>query len=745
MDAKPQRRTRIRDENDLAQIGPAVGRRKVMASTAVNKTVSGTSQRLEQPAKRIALADSTRYEAAVTNKISDQPSKSGLHKPAVRGKALAAKNAAPLATGAKSHHQPLGLRSDAPSSKSMVYRDNQESQSKGPSRDDELFAPAGARNAPARKRPFVYRDEPETAAPVVAPLMSEREDVDLFESEPCIQPSSLAPLDTIASSFQGQLPNVASEDVAVAKPGSELFRDDLSEETLAGTDPDLTPKASQCPSVVPSDTESERNPLDSDYNADESDLKSVCPVVVRENICVGDQMAVWVHPTGNPRVELGSHITPHELMDPVEATNLWQAEQDAKIETDNKKGDHDAEDRDKVIDLFAPAPFEDTCHTPAETEATETLPAVTRLYPQWNDEIKREVKRAHDICQHPSFQEQIADDNDPNYVAEYADEILCYLMNLDLTYLPDPHYMENQPDLRWDMRGTLIDWLIEVHERFQMVSETLYNAVNIIDRFLTRKAIPVDQLQLVGITALFIAAKYEEITPPAIESLVYMVDDAYNVDEIRSCEAYILRILGWEINAPGPMNFLRYISTADQYQWDIRALAKYFLETTLMDPRFVGTPMSYITAASYYLARIMLNEGDWNLKHIHYSGYTSEQLRPAVEVLIEMMGVPSVHHPATFSKYSDKKFKRVAAFVEKWMVAQFQSMPPSPTNASELSTAQPKKKTSKKGSKNKSGKTEGTKQSSAQGFNPSIRMFLPSLKLLEQYENIILISLQQHQ
>ncbi|KAF3923273.1 hypothetical protein ABW21_db0201728 [Orbilia brochopaga] len=90
-----------------------------------------------------------------------------------------------------------------------------------------------------------------------------------------------------------------------------------------------------------------------------------------------------------------------------------------------------------------------------------------------------------------------------------------------------------------------------------------------------------------------------------------------------------------------------------------------------MDQRFVGCPMNYTVASCYYLARIMLNEGDWNIKHIHYSGYIATQLQPAVSVLVEMMGFPKTHHQAVYNKYNDKKFKRVANFVERWMAVQF--------------------------------------------------------------------------
>jgi G2/mitotic-specific cyclin 2 len=64
------------------------------------------------------------------------------------------------------------------------------------------------------------------------------------------------------------------------------------------------------------------------------------------------------------------------------------------------------------------------------------------------------------------------------------------------------------------MREMLVDWMCQAHLRYHMLPETLWIAVNIVDRFLTIRAVSLVKLQLVGITALFIAAKYEEILAP---------------------------------------------------------------------------------------------------------------------------------------------------------------------------------------------------------------------------------------
>jgi G2/mitotic-specific cyclin-B, other len=77
------------------------------------------------------------------------------------------------------------------------------------------------------------------------------------------------------------------------------------------------------------------------------------------------------------------------------------------------------------------------------------------------------------------------------------------------------------------MRSILVDWLIEVHLKFKLLPETLFITVSIIDRFLEKVRVQKSRLQLVGVTALFIASKYEEIYPPELKDFVYITDGAY--------------------------------------------------------------------------------------------------------------------------------------------------------------------------------------------------------------------------
>lgn len=177
--------------------------------------------------------------------------------------------------------------------------------------------------------------------------------------------------------------------------------------------------------------------------------------------------------------------------------------------------------------------------------------------------------------------------------------------------LPNPHYMDIQTEIQWSMRSVLMDWLVQVHNRFGLLPETLFLTVNYIDRFLSSKVVSIGKLQLVGATAILVASKYEEINCPSLQEIVYMVDNGYSGEEILKAERFMLSMLSFELGWPGPMSFLRRVSKADDYDLETRTLAKYFLELTIMDERFVASPPSFLAAGAHCLSRFILEKGDW--------------------------------------------------------------------------------------------------------------------------------------
>lgn len=152
------------------------------------------------------------------------------------------------------------------------------------------------------------------------------------------------------------------------------------------------------------------------------------------------------------------------------------------------------------------------------------------------------------------------------------------------------------------MREILIDWLVEVHLKFKLLPETLYLTVNIIDRYLDKQIVLRNKLQLVGVTAMLIASKYEEIYPPIVTDFVYITDNAYSKSEILEMEESILTSLEFGIHFTSQLRFLeRYFYLKDTSENE-KFLAQFLVEGCLIQYNMLKYNSSILAASALYLS-----------------------------------------------------------------------------------------------------------------------------------------------
>jgi hypothetical protein len=253
------------------------------------------------------------------------------------------------------------------------------------------------------------------------------------------------------------------------------------------------------------------------------------------------------------------------------------------------------------------------------------------------------------------------DYDDPQAVVDYVNEIYHYLMIKERERV-DPRYLSNQVDINEKMRAILVDWLVEVHRMFKLLPETLFLGISIIDRFLSLKHISRDTLQLVGITSMLIASKYEEIYAPECNDFVYISDGAYTKPQILNMEQTILNTLNFNITHPSSLHFLRRYSKAGGSDYTLHTICKYLIEVVLIDVKFLKYPPSLQAAASVYLGRAMTGKSPlWTPTLEHYSTYAENMVREcAVEMNDLLKKSTSSSLKAIRKKYSLPKFGQVA-------------------------------------------------------------------------------------
>lgn len=79
-----------------------------------------------------------------------------------------------------------------------------------------------------------------------------------------------------------------------------------------------------------------------------------------------------------------------------------------------------------------------------------------------------------------------------------------------------------------------------MHDKFELMNETLYLTVNIIDRFLAKQTVIRKKLQLVGLVAMLLACKYEEVSVPIVDDLILISDKAYTRKEVLEMVSIVL-------------------------------------------------------------------------------------------------------------------------------------------------------------------------------------------------------------
>lgn len=194
------------------------------------------------------------------------------------------------------------------------------------------------------------------------------------------------------------------------------------------------------------------------------------------------------------------------------------------------------------------------------------------------------------------------DTANPQSVAEYVDQIYCQLYQEEISCLPRADYMDTQHEINGKMRAILVDWLVEVHMKYKLRTETLFLALSIIDRYLSISQVPRRRLQLVGVVGMLIAAKFEEINPPEVREFVYITDNAYTKDEILIMECTMLTALAFYVATPTTVHFLQRLQRVNGSTEAQREYSQYIAELALLDTLLLRHASSKIAAAAVYLS-----------------------------------------------------------------------------------------------------------------------------------------------
>nr|KJB59697.1 hypothetical protein B456_009G267700 [Gossypium raimondii] len=254
------------------------------------------------------------------------------------------------------------------------------------------------------------------------------------------------------------------------------------------------------------------------------------------------------------------------------------------------------------------------------------------------EEIERmevEMEDVDDDDDDPLVDIDNCDKTNPLAVVEYIDDLYQFYKKAECTGCVPPNYMEQQYDINQRMRGILIDWLVEVHYKFELMEETLYLTINLIDRFLAVKQIARKKLQLVGVTAMLLACKYEEVSVPVIEDLVLISDKAYSRQEVLDMEKLMINTLQFNLSVPTPYVFMRRFLKAAQSNKKLELLSFFMIELCLVEYEMLRFPPSLLAAAAIFTAQCSLSGCKyWSKTSEWYTTYSEEQLMECSRMMV---------------------------------------------------------------------------------------------------------------
>jgi cyclin B len=237
------------------------------------------------------------------------------------------------------------------------------------------------------------------------------------------------------------------------------------------------------------------------------------------------------------------------------------------------------------------------------------------------------------------YKEEI-DGDDELAASDYIQDIFYHFREKERMEALPPTFLRYQKEITDRLRAVLINWLVDVQVSLTLTVETLYLSINIMDRFLRQCVIPRDKFLLVGIAAMFLASKYEEILPPECNDFIYISDSVCTKSEILQMERLLLTTIRFKLTIVSPLDFIRIYVKLMTVPVNFYSLCKYLHETLIMDIQVLRYITSLIAAGVIYLARAMtMQKPLWPSSLQYLTMYSTETVKCCAQYIYSFVRV----------------------------------------------------------------------------------------------------------
>ena len=340
-----------------------------------------------------------------------------------------------------------------------------------------------------------------------------------------------------------------------------------------------------------------------------------------------------------------------------------------EYKNNNKKNNNSINNEKEIIVNTNPSPINLLSQHPSFNQRP---PAIIK-FPE-----KNAIEATHkEIKQEKEYNYFDNKKTDVQIPSEYINAIYHNLLLEEKKGLEPPvdcNYMNRQKEVNEQMRSILIDWLIDVHLKFSFTDETIYMTVLIIDRYLSLVEISRSKLQLLGITALMIACKHEEIDLPKVDDFIYITDNAYTRNEVFKMENDVLNKLKFSLLFPSPIKFFEFLANGFDFNNKQLMMGKFLMETFLIDINSIKYKSSIISCACAYIVMKFFKMSNYHESYNKKYYILEEDMNNSLlnefsvkecakEICLYVDNIHKTNFLSTQKKFSKTKYEKVALLI----------------------------------------------------------------------------------
>ncbi|KAM8872518.1 cyclin-A1-like isoform 1-T4 [Synchiropus picturatus] len=273
------------------------------------------------------------------------------------------------------------------------------------------------------------------------------------------------------------------------------------------------------------------------------------------------------------------------------------------------------------------------------------------------------LEPSSDPNQNPSSPELYQDESESHndLSSEYVEDIYRNMRAAEERFGPKAGYMDHLPEILRDFRTIMVDWMTQVTLDIELDTQTLHLAINYLDQIFSKcRSVNLQDLTLIGMTLLFIAAKHQDTNHPKAYMFVTK-DGSYTKKELIEMEWRLLKTLDFTLSAHTSYSFLQIFMCICPINETTQTLAVFLADLSLMDmDLLVRHGSSKVAASVLFMANYRVNRADWPEDLEHFSGYSLEDIAECVDDLYKL----EMAHSAIQLQATRRKFMKSMSLIE---------------------------------------------------------------------------------